>query len=431
MLVEFSVANFRSIGQKQVLSLVAGSGSSHTARNVVTLEGDQAKYLRSAVIYGPNAAGKSNLLKAVLVLQQLVLTTASSQEGVPLNGVVPFLLDKELSEQASEFGIVFIADDGVKYEYFFSATSKQIEKEWLVAYPNGRPQRWFEREFIKETQKYEWWFGSKFKSEKAEKKVWSDFTRSNSLFLSTAIQLNNEQLKPCFNWIKDKLIVLTAGVGLNPFLSINLIKDNQAGQIMGYLKAADVGIDDISVEEKDFDQAAFAQSGFQFPQAFGQGVRVINSTDESGAVKSKMIQIITSHKSNQDEMVGFTIDDESDGTRKLFEFAGGWIRSLEWGATLLVDELERSLHPHITKFLVELFHSSHNLKNAQLIFTTHNTNLLDPSLLRRDQIWFVERNPKKSTELYSLLEYKPRKDEALERGYLKGRYGAVPLVGEL
>jgi uncharacterized protein len=431
MLLEFSVANYRSIADKQTLSLVAGSGSNHAARNVVKLDGDQNRCLRSAVIYGPNAAGKSNLLKAVLTLQHLVLTTASSQEGVPLGGITPFALDGELSAKPSFFSIVFIADDGVKYEYSFSATTKHIETEWLVAYPSGRPQRWFERKFNFDTQKYEWWFGSKFRSEKSEKKIWSDFTRSNSLFLSTAVQLNNEQLKPCFNWIKDKLIVLTAGVGLNPMLSINLIKENQASQIMGYLKAADIGIDEISVEEKDFDPAAFGQPGIQISPSFSQGVRIVNTPDEAGNMRSKIIQIITGHISNQDQMINLTLDDESDGTRKLFEYAGGWIRSLQWGATLLVDELERSLHPHITKFLVELFHSSHNVNNAQLIFTTHNTNLLDPSLLRRDQIWFVERNPKKATELYSLLEYKPRKEEALERGYLKGRYGAVPLVGDI
>ena len=116
---------------------------------------------------------------------------------------------------------------------------------------------------------------------------------------------------------------------------------------------------------------------------------------------------------------------------KLFEFTGGWLRALTGGATLLVDELDRSLHPHITRFLVGLFHSRSNEKNAQLVFTTHDTTLLDTELLRRDQIWFVEKDGDQSSHLYSLLEYSPRKDEALERGYLKGRYGAIPFIGDL
>jgi len=123
--------------------------------------------------------------------------------------------------------------------------------------------------------------------------------------------------------------------------------------------------------------------------------------------------------------------DESDGTRKLFEFVGGWIRALDTGATLCVDEIDRSLHPHLTRMLVHLFQSEVNDKNAQLIFTTHDTTLLDPDLLRRDQIWFAEKDEKRATRIYPLLDYSPRKNENLERGYLLGRYGAIPFVGDL
>ena len=144
----------------------------------------------------------------------------------------------------------------------------------------------------------------------------------------------------------------------------------------------------------------------------------------------KLLRVLAWHKRvDSSEEVALDIGDESDGTQKLFEFSGGWLRALEWGATLLVDELDRSLHPHMTRFLVGLFHSRKNEKNAQLVFTTHDTTLLDTELLRRDQIWFVEKDKQGSSSLYSLLEYSPRKDEALERGYLKGRYGAIPFIG--
>ncbi|APC06148.1 MULTISPECIES: ATP/GTP-binding protein [Polynucleobacter] len=430
MLIEFSVANFKSILERQTLSMVASTDSEHAEKNVIELPDEATKYLKSAVVYGPNAAGKSNLLKATLVLQQLILHSASSQEGIPMGGITPFLLDGNIPNEPSEFNIVFIANDGVKYEYHLSATPKSVEKEWMVSYPNGRPQRWFERELNKESGKYEWWFGSKFKGDKAEKKVWQEFTRNNSLFFSTAVQLNNEQLKTPFGWIANQLIVITSGIDLNPWLSINLIKNNEGYKILDYLKAADVGIDGIDIKEEELPpQAQFIGNN---PFALGAFHFNLGGPEDGIGQKPTMIKVTTTHKNAKtNEVVHLSIEDESEGTRKLFNLTGGWIRSLDIGATLLVDELERSLHPKITRFLVELFHSKKNKSNAQLVFTTHDTNLLDTALLRRDQIWFVEKSNQKATHLYSLLDYNPRKEEALERGYLKGRYGAVPVVGEI
>jgi len=428
MLVEFSVTNFRSILTKQTLSMVAGTGNDHEQKNVIHVEGSQDRLLRSAAIYGPNASGKSNLLKAMQLLQRLILHTASSQEGVQLSDIVPFMLDEDAQGTPTDLNIVFIADDGVKYEYFISANSKFIYKEWLVAYPNNRPQRWFEREFNFASNKYDWWFGSKFKGDKAEKKVWSEFTRANALFFSTAIQLNNEQLKPAFNWIAHQLIVLESGAPIDPLLSIGLIKSNEESKILDYLKAADIGIDGISLQEDDHQAPVIPQtlmnSHLNRPSKNNSlnGFKTLESPNS--------IRIFTTHNIRDNSSVRFSLEDESDGTKKLFNLTGGWIRSLESGATLLVDELESSLHTYISKFLVGLFHSSKNNKNAQLIFTAHDTNLLETNLFRRDQIWFVEKNANNATELYSLLEYKPRKDEVIERGYLKGRYGAIPFIRE-
>jgi len=170
MLIEFSVANFRSILSRQALSLVANTNDDHLARNVASVGPDADGALRSAVIYGPNAAGKSNLLRALQTLQLLVVNSAvASQEGQVLP-VTPFLLDKAAADQLSEFSIVFVADDATRYEYFCALTSQRVEKEWLVAYPKGRSQRWFEREYHRDTQTYDWWFGPNFKGDRAEKK---------------------------------------------------------------------------------------------------------------------------------------------------------------------------------------------------------------------------------------------------------------------
>src|ERR1700730_7265699 len=429
MLIEFSVANFRSVLSRQTLSLAANDKDDHLARNVSSAGEDVGGVLRSAVIYGPNAAGKSNLLRALQTLQQLIVVSAvATQEGQILP-VSPFLLDKASAELPSEFGIVFVAVDGTRYEYFCALTSQRVEKEWLVAYPKGRSQRWFEREFHRDTGTYDWWFGPNFKGAKAEKKVWQEFTRSNSLFFSTAIQLNNEQLKPAFNWIAQKLIVLTTGTDLKPFLSLELLRQPEGGkEFIEFMKAADIGIERIEVREEEFQSQKHSVAGpgvtlqISFPQA----------PPGSPPRSEKVYKVFTWHKRNETgEEVPFDLSDESDGTRKLFEFTGGWLRALTIGATLFVDELDRSLHPYITRFLVTLLSGNKNTKGAQLIFTTHDTTLLDASLLRRDQIWFVEKDAEQSTKLYTLLDYRPRKDEALERGYMKGRYGAVPMVGKI
>jgi hypothetical protein len=428
MLIEFSVENFRSFLSRQTLGLTANAKDDHLGRNVASTGQDIDGVLRSAVIYGPNAAGKSNLLRALQTLQLLVVNSAvATQEGQALP-VSPFLLDKASADRPCEFGIVFVADDATRYEYFCALTSQRVEKEWLVAYPKGRSQRWFEREFQHETQTYDWWFGPNFKGERAEKKVWQEFTRSNSLFFSTAIQLNNEQLKPAFNWIAQKLIVLTAGANLNPFLSLELLRQPDGGkEFIEFMRAADIGIERIEVREEELQgQALSAVPGLTLQISSPQ------PSSGSPSPSQKVFKVFTWHKQNETaEEVPFDLSDESDGTRKLFEFTGGWVRALTVGATLFVDELDRSLHPYITRFLVTLFHGTKNTKNAQLIFTTHDTTLLDANLLRRDQVWFVEKDAEQSTKLYPLLDYRPRKDEALERGYMKGRYGAVPMVGKL
>ncbi|MFZ1827702.1 MAG: ATP-binding protein [Candidatus Competibacteraceae bacterium] len=429
MLIEFSVSNFRSILSRQTLSLVASADKAHLHRNVSPPGGKNPRLLRSAVIYGANAAGKSNLLLALESFRRLVQSSATSfQEGQRLP-ISPFLFSKAATEQPSEFEVIFIADDGVRYHYCCALTAERVIREWLVAYPQGRGQRWFEREYDPKTNTQQWWFGPHFKADRAERKVWQEFTRANALFLSTAIQLNNAQLRPAFNWITHKLIVLAPGVELNPFLSLELLRQSDGQEkLMRFMRAADIGIDRLELREEDLPQPALGQ----MPPG---GMRVhfeINLPPGAPSPVQKGLRVLAWHK-RQDvaDEVPLDLSDESDGTRKLFEFVGGWLRALEWGATLFVDELDRSLHPHMTRFLVGLFHGHHNEKNAQLVFTTHDTTLLDTDLLRRDQIWFVEKDQQQSSHFYSLLDYSPRKDEALERGYLKGRYGAIPFIGSL
>ena len=208
---------------------------------------------------------------------------------------------------------------------------------------------------------------------------------------------------------------------LRAFLILEMLRQPESRlRVMRFMQAADIDIDRLELREEE--------GTGSLPPAM-QGIAGVFVQGQPLS-QQRIWRVLAWHKrADEGEEVAFELFDESDGTQKLFEFVGGWLRALDSGATLFVDELDRSLHPKLTRYLVELFNSSENRKNAQLVFTTHDTTLLDPDLLRRDQIWFVEKNKERASHVYSLLEFSPRKDEALERGYLKGRYGAIPLIG--
>ncbi len=427
MLVEFSVSNYRSIKERQTLSLVASTGSEHRDRNSWEVHGTTLRGLRSAVIYGANASGKTNFLRALLDLQQMVVHSAQGQAGVALPAR-PFLLDEVTAAAPSEFEVIFFAKDGVRYQYSCAVTAERVHREVLTAYPKGRPQVWFERELEADGQSYKWLFSRNFRAERAERKVWQEFTRPNALFFSTAVQLNNEQLKPAFDWIAQGLIVVVHRTVLNPILSLELMQSDPGRQSVDeFMRAADVGIERLELREADPRASASAK-------VLGEvhiELRIENAEGTALPGRAKQFELLTWHRRSDGQEVAFSMDDESEGTRKLFELTGGWIRALGTGATVLVDELDRSLHPHITRFLIQLFQSTSNRSNAQLVFTTHDTTLLDSDLVRRDQVWFVEKEHQRSTRLYPLLDFSPRKEEALEQGYLRGRYGAIPFVGTL
>lgn len=422
MLIEFSVANFRSFRERQTLSLVATQAKELASKNTFSTRIKSIPpLLRSAAIFGPNAGGKTNLFRAVHFMQQAVLTSAvAGQLGQKLNAK-PFALSRKTRHLPSEFEIKFI-QDGVLYEYGLACTESQVVREWLVAYPSGRPQRWFDRSYSDRTKKTIWTIGTKLKG---AYKLWRDATRPNALFLSTAVQLNNEQLKPIFNWFKEKLTIVVPGVELNPYLTFNLAT-KEAGKsiIMQFLKAADLGISDISVKREPFNPQL--QTAQQSPIVKGQVFVTSPGTFE--AISASMLH----HEVDSKGFVDWDYSEESDGTQKFFRSIGGWHRVLSLGATVFVDELDSSLHPKIVRFLIDLFQSSEtNKHNAQLIFNTHDTSILSNDVFRRDQIWFAEKSKTQNTKLYSMSEFSPRKGEAFAKHYLSGRYGAIPILGEV
>ncbi len=408
MLIEFSVENFRSIKDKITLSMVATKDISldgNLIKNVL----NEDSLLRTAVIYGANASGKTNVLLALDFLKALVLNSHNHQKGQRIR-FTPFKLDKACLSQPTKMSIVFIKDD-IKYSYIVSYDGEKFIEECLYHYPNNKKAVVFERI---NTNEY------KFTIDDKEQKVLSERTLPNALYLSKATQENYQKTANVFDWFRDNLQIIgpTDHPGLSNFTVDLLKKDVELkNYIMKALLEADVGIDDISTISKKVS----AEQLKNLPPELSK--LIFGDKNEIDAY-----QIQTLHK---DVLFDFETE-ESDGTRRIFSLIGPWVDALKNGKILIVDELDTKLHHLLNLFLIRLFHDpTQNKTNAQLIFTTHNTNLLDQDIFRRDQIWFTEKNAENgSTDLYSLTEYSPRKDKDIERGYLAGKYGALPFIKE-
>ena len=414
MLVEFRIKNFRSLRDEQVFSLVASKDETlQDTHTIATGLKAAPSLLRSAVVYGANASGKSNLIKALQYMRGVVVESATVIQPGQTHGVQPFRLDAVSAKEPTEFEVTFILG-GTRYQYGFSMTSQRIISEHLLVYKAFKPQRWFERRLNPETGKDVYDFGSGLKG---AKNLWEGATRPNALFLSMAVQLNSEALRPVFDWFANRLVVFNEVSPLAPQVSVQMLKQPEQRKAMcEFLAAADISIADIEVVTR---------------KVIGHTVRVDLSTGkrEEGPSEEQFEEIKFRHVTAHGEAV-FDLVDESSGTRNLLFVAGPILDILRKGLTLVVDELDTSLHTLLVRELVRLFHRPEiNTGAAQLIFTTHDTALLDaPDLFRRDQIWFVEKESDQASRLVGLSEFSPRKNEALERGYLMGRYGGVPFL---
>ncbi|EAM0354811.1 ATP-binding protein [Campylobacter coli] len=420
MLIEFRVENFLSVQDEQVLSMMASKDNtffdSHT-------NGDKKlALLKSSVIYGANASGKSNIIKALAIMKKIVISSANGQRGDKLP-IIPFLLGNE-DNKSTKFEIIFIQND-TKYQYGFILNSEKILEEWLLVFgESNRAQKWFERIYNEKEEKYNYSFGAKFLG---SKQLWENSTRDNALFLSVAIQLNNEQLKPVFDFfLKYIRVTCTDSWNDGQEVTIDILRQDKQ-KIISYLKRADLDIEDIVVEETELNKTNLMQENIP------QEIKQMMQTDLEKGARLKKTDIKTIHTNQQGKQILFDmLELESQGTQKFFKLIGPWVEALEQGYTIVVDELNTHLHPLMTKFLVNLFHNEDLSKsNAQLIFTTHDTSILNQDVFRRDQIWFCEKQ-NKATKLYPLSDFKVRKDKTnLENDYLLGRFGALPYFKEI
>lgn len=421
MLIEFSVTNYQSFFERQTLNMVASSYFKEL-ESLNTFVPDQnnilPRLLRSTVLYGPNASGKSTLIQALQFVKGQVLNSQKESQAGDEIEVRPFKLTAESRAADSEFEVTFV-EQGVRYEYGFSCNRERFTEEWLIAYPLGRAQKWFHRVFDPEVETDAYKFSSTFLGGR-QRRSWAAQTRPNALFFSTAIQLNNEQLKPAFDWFKSRLRVIDSDHRLVPSFTLHrCAEDAGRSRIVEFMNSADLSIADIQVKTTSFEDL--------IPNDMLASIRAMLVKDMAG---QKLVEPLFFHKDvNTQEPVEFANSEESDGTRALFAFAGPWLDVIENERVLVVDELDTSLHPLLVHDLVKRLH--HAGTCAQLIFTTHDTTLLSQKLLRRDQVWFMEKNTKSATRLYPLSDFSPRDSEAVERGYLNGRYGGIPFLKDL
>jgi len=410
MLLRFRVSNFRSIRTQQEFSLIASTHLKDHEESVLRLT-DNTSVLRCAAIYGANASGKTNVLKAFSYMMRAV--EHSQRQWAPQEKISrdPFKLDEDKPS-------IFEADiflRGVRYQYGFILNSERFTDEWLYAFPNNRKQQWFIR------REQEFSFGKAFTGPKG---VIASLTRHNSLFLSAAAQNNHEGLVPLYRWFADSVYVFQRQRTGLVERTAEYIENHPAikPRLLEHLCSADLGVCDFAIQRKPLTDSV--KEVVQFIR------KTVTPESSERDLPETLPEVSLSHRT-KDALGNFalTMDEESDGTQAYFGLLGPITSALDDGDTLLVDELDSSLHPLLALKIVRIFNDPKlNPRGAQLIFNTHDTNLLDNSILRRDQIWFTEKGSDGSTHLYPLTDFKPRKHENFERGYLQGRYGAIPFV---
>lgn len=385
MFIQFTIENHRSIKESAVISFAASKDKS---LEEYLLPLDVKKSLLPAIaIYGANAAGKSNVLHAMMTMRDMVVGEAAKVSKGQKLPWEPFGSTKE----PTSFEIVFTYQN-VRYAYGFSFDDKKIYSEYLYHWPNGREALIFSRE----NDEYE------FRENVNEQITLSNRTPENKLYLVSSNDWNLPQTENAYKWFREKLTFLMEEEPATSETVAQIVSgDDKKARILKELLLADLGITDVTIKN----------------------------------LSGKNPTIMTTHRIlREDESVEYFqlfMDQESAGTQHFFARIGGWLQALENGALLVVDEIEDSLHPLLTKRLVEMVQDKTvNTNGAQLLFTTHDAMLLDLDFFRRDQIWFAEKDDRScATELFSLTSFSPRKGENVRKGYLKGRFGAIPFIG--
>ena len=404
MLLEFRCSNHSSIKEEVKFSMVAGSDK---ASEELLKEYGTFKVLRSAIIYGANGSGKSNFINALSFMRDLVSNSINYQPGQEVHQV-PHKLCSE--ETPSEYHIQFVKNE-IRYAYGFSVKKNSILNEYLYYFPAGRQVKIFERDKkdIKPGDRYKNAFG-----------VSISILKENRLFLSCAANYSNvQEIEDAFMFFSSDVVVYNPEINNWTEYSIELMQKNQMIKkvFVDILQALGTGVKDVKVKLEKV-KLADIQKEMPLPDV----LQNLIGSQEANRIEAKVVY----EKFEVDLMT-----EESMGIKRLFQMICPIIDILNQGKILICDELETSLHESVIYQIVQLFQHSQKEKFAQLIFSTHDTNLLDTELFRRDQVWFTQLNSERATDLYSLVEIKNvRKTENLEKGYMSGKYGAIPMLNK-
>lgn len=419
MLLQFTVENFKSFKDAAVLSMEASSDK-ELPDNYTVIGKDRC--LNAAAIFGANAAGKSNIFNALTTAIFTIRKSNTRQIAEPLVGIIPYKFNEESVSKPTSFEFVFIAD-GKKYAYGFTANISEVVEEYLYVFNSAKASVIFER-----TNVTEYKFTSR--AVKRELQPLTERNTANKLFLATATSWNAESTRIPYMWFETNINTYSTDFE-QLFHQTAIMFENDEDKVLRrftnrLLHEADINIDDYEFEAKEISQEQFLQ---QVPQE----LRGIVSTIP--AEKNKAVRIETIHTIKEDgeeKRYKLSLDEESQGTRSLFLFAPVLKKAFEKGEVLCIDEFDASLHPMLVRYLFSLFNNKDiNKANAQLIVSSHAMVLMSLENLRRDQIYFVEKDRKTGiSELYSLDEFSPRKEENIRKAYMLGRYGSVPDISE-
>lgn len=402
MLVAFAITNYTCYRDRQEFSAEA-VGRTDDAWAFDTGVRRSPRLNRVSAIYGANGSGKSRFVQALAFAKSFVVgSSKESQTGADIP-YLPFQFDTKTRGQPTIFELSFI-EAGTVYEYGFAVDRRRVHAEWLLAWPpGGRMRQLLERTYDSDTGSERWTFGQ---SVRGPKEVWRSSTRPNSLLVSAAAQLNSETFRPVVDWCR-KLNVLTAG-DIPPHYTASRIMENEIlkRRIVTLLRDADIAVNDLAVRTEEHD-----------------GPGTVDVT-----------KISFGHPDwNADTVHYLELDEESDGMQRLFSLAGPWLDVMDNNRVIVVDELDRSMHPLLVASLIRRINSepaSGDEKRSQLIATLHDTTLLN-EVLERGQIWLTEKDRNSdAARLRPLSDFRPRPREALMRGYLGGRYGGVPVAVE-
>lgn len=397
MLIQFSVGNFLSFKEQSTLSLVASAlkDIQILSEDVIFNIGEtDLALLKSATIYGANASGKSNFIKALDFFKWYVINSSKDIQAGERVNVESFRLSSSTVEEPSYFEAIFCNTE-YQYRYGFETDENMVHSEWLYQKANKKRAKEVEL-FYRDEDGFN--IHSKFIIGK--ELINKQMVRTNALLLSVAAQFNDAVAVEIVKWLNDTTII-------------------SGSNEKNIWDSAAIRLDDLKMKQRIVDFSRYADLGIE------------NIEKVNNAIISMHTQY--DDEGNEVKLINFPFKkNESEGTIKYFSLAYPIIDALDNGKRLIIDEFDSKMHPLLTCRIIALFNSKEtNPKNAQLIFTTHDTNLLSASIFRRDQIWFTQKDRFGATELYSLAEYKVRNDASFEKDYLSGKYGAIPIMGDL